>query len=117
MNKRKCGGKYEDIAAKHLEAIGYRIIERNYRCRAGEIDLIAADKGTIVFVEVKYRKGSGSGYPEEAVTPYKQRRISFAASFFCMMNHIPGNVPCRFDVVAIDNQGLRHYKNAFMYAL
>ena len=114
-NKRLLGTKYENIAADYLRDKGYTIIEHNFRDRTGEIDIIALDEDTIVFTEVKYRKNEKSGYPEEAVSESKMRRISKTADFFCMEKNIKDNTGCRFDVIAIDESGIRHYENAFMY--
>ena len=73
MNKRQTGSEYEGLAAKWLEGHGYQIVERNYRCRQGEIDLIAEKDGYLVFVEVKYRRSSEAGDPAEAVDYWKQK--------------------------------------------
>lgn len=115
MNTRKCGGRYEEAAARMLAASGYDILERNFRCKFGEIDIIAKDRKTLVFVEVKFRKNRAGGYPEEAVSYAKQRKISLVAGYYCMMHGISDSVECRFDVVAIDGGGMRHHVNAFMY--
>ncbi len=100
-NKRATGGRYEELAAGFLQEKGYRILERNYRDRYGEIDLIARDGACLVFVEVKYRRNSASGFPEEAVDARKQERIRHAASYYLYSRHYPEDTPCRFDVVAI----------------
>ncbi len=117
MNKRKVGASYESVASSYLEAQGCRVICRNYRCRLGEIDLIAVDetgdKACLVFVEVKYRRQSGSGRPEEAVTPAKQRTIRKVAEHYCMRYKIRSCTPCRFDVIAVEGEQLRHIQNAF----
>ena len=75
-NNRKKGARKEMEAAAWLEGKGLQILERNYRCKKGEIDLIAWEKGIYVFLEVKYRKGNGCGHPAEAVDEKKQKRIS-----------------------------------------
>ena len=115
MNKRKLGTEYEDLAATYLEKNGVRIIMRNFRCRSGEIDLIGTDEdGGLVFIEVKYRASNEKGAPEEAVTVSKQRTIYKVAEYFMLTNDVPQDLPCRFDVIAIDGDGsIRHYKNAF----
>src|SRR5262245_54109214 len=77
---RGAGG--EETAREHLEALGYRILARNYRCRYGEIDLIADDHGVIVFVEVKTRSPSSYGTPRDAVTPAKRRKMARTASHY-----------------------------------
>ena len=73
------GKRSERLAAEYLKRTGYRIIETNFRSKVGEIDIIAKEKGTIVFVEVKARSSSRFGSPKGAVTPAKQRKISMAA--------------------------------------
>ena len=93
-NKRGVGTHYEDIAVKFLEENKYTILERNFRFHRDEIDIIAKDDDTIVFVEVKYRSSEIKGYPSEAVD-YKT------------------DVPCRFDVVGILGDKIEHIKNAF----
>ncbi len=89
------------MACAELERLGYAIVERNYRIRSGEIDIIADDAGTIVFVEVKTKTDGSFGDPVDEVTPQKQRQIiamgEYYATYCC-----PPNTPCRFDVVAVD---------------
>lgn len=99
-NKRAVGMDYEQEAARYLEALGYRIRERNYRCRMGEIDLIAMEGGYLVFIEVKYRAGLHTGEPQEAVDYRKQKKICLAASYYCLVHQISMEQPCRFDVAA-----------------
>ena len=72
-NNRILGSEAEDIACHYLEKMNYTILEKNFRCRSGEIDIIAFHEGAIVFVEVKYRKDCKLGHPREAVHYYKQR--------------------------------------------
>ena len=115
MNKRSLGNEYEKIAADFMSDNGCVILERNYHCKSGEIDIIAQDREDLIFAEVKYRKGKESGYPEEAVNISKQRRICKTADFYRIQHKIPENISCRFDVIAIDESGIRYYKNAFMY--
>lgn len=116
-NKRKTGSDYELLAARYLEAKGYRILEHSFRCRSGEIDLIAWDpQGYLVFAEVKYRAGAAAGRPEEAVTPAKQRTISRVADYYRVRHQTDLSVPCRFDVIAIEKRTVRHNINAFPYA-
>lgn len=113
MNKREIGTAYEDRAAQYLEQKGYQILERNYRCRQGEIDLVAMDGSYLVFVEVKYRSNRGKGHPAEAVNVRKQQRITRAAVYYCYKHRIPEDHPCRFDVVSILDSETEHIKNAF----
>lgn len=87
---------------------------KNFRCRNGEIDLIARDGKYLVFVEVKYRGGKSQGNASSAVDWRKQRRISHAAQFF-LLRYGYGEPPCRFDVVAIDGEHIQWIRNAFDY--
>lgn len=99
---RKMLGKAgEDRAARFLAKQGYKILERNYRVPSGEIDLIALHKGEVVFVEVKTRTSDAFGAPELAVTPRKQRQMVKAALGYIKYKKLH-QVPCRFDVVAIN---------------
>lgn len=115
MNKRQTGAAYEERAARWMESRGIRILEKNFRCRQGEIDLIARDGKYLVFVEVKYRKNSASGYPAEAVDVRKQRRIADTALYYCYTHKIPESQPCRFDVASICGDRIEYIKNAFEY--
>ena len=119
MNKRRVGSVYEEKAAEYLEKNGYRILKRNFRCRRGEIDLIASGKegadSVLVFIEVKYRLSDSIGRPEEAVTPLKMKNICRTTDYYRICNGIPEDRTCRFDVIAIQGDNLRHYKNAFPY--
>jgi putative endonuclease len=90
----------EDLACRELERRGYAIIARRYRCRRGELDIIARDGATVVFVEVKARDGHAFGDAAEAVTWQKRRRIVRLAHEYVMQHHLI-DCPCRFDVVSI----------------
>jgi putative endonuclease len=90
----------EDLACAALEKRGYEIIARRYRRRGGEIDIIAKDGPTWVFVEVKARDSHEFGDAAEAVTPFKRRRIAQLAMDYVARNRL-SNCPCRFDVVSI----------------
>jgi putative endonuclease len=114
-NRRKIGADYERQAEEYLQTCGYRILERNYRCRQGEIDLIAREGEALVFLEVKYRRTAAHGLPSEAVTPAKQRTICRVADYYRLTHGIPDNTPCRFDVVSILGQEITLYRNAFLY--
>lgn len=114
-NKREIGTRYEMLAGAYLESQGYHVREYNYRCKLGEIDLIAEDGEYLVFCEVKYRMGTGSGYAAEAVDHRKQKIISRCALHYLMVKHL-ADVPCRFDVVSIQGNDITLYKNAFEYA-
>ncbi len=113
INKRELGNDKEKIAAKYLTGCGYQILETNYYCRAGEIDIIAKDSEYLCFIEVKYRNDVSSGYPEEAVDVRKAGRISRSALFYLNQEKLPENTPCRFDVVAILGEEVTLFKNAF----
>ncbi|MCH1983678.1 YraN family protein [Ruminococcus sp. OA3] len=115
MNRRMLGSWYEEKAAEELKLRGYKILEKNYRCRTGEIDLVAWKDGILIFAEVKYRTTAHSGYPEEAVGLQKQRRISKAAAWYMSERRLRPETPCRFDVVAILGEEVRIYENAFEY--
>ena len=114
--KQKFGQEGEALAARHLKKNGYRIIEKNYRTKLGEIDIIAKDKDTLVFVEVKSRRSWQFGNPKAAVTPRKQRKISMVALHYLKSTHRT-NVSARFDVAAVtithDKPQIEIIKNAF----
>lgn len=110
---RAKGAYYETQAAAFLESQGYEVLERNYWTRFGEIDLIAKEEEYLVFVEVKYRVNDQMGFPEEAVNKRKQRTIFRCAQIYLMEKGKLDNIPCRFDVVAIDGTQIRLRKNAF----
>jgi putative endonuclease len=115
-SRRAIGANWEEVAAQFLQKNGFVIVERNYVCNHGEIDLIAKENDEIVFVEVKFRKNKKFGSAEEFVTPKKQELIRRTAEGFVIERNIE-NIPCRFDVIAIDyengNHKITHYKNAF----
>ena len=112
-NLRRLGAQKELAAAEYLSGCGYRILEHNFYSRIGEIDLVASEGGYLVFVEVKYRRTNALGYPEEAVTPAKQRAVLGAARYYMFKNGYPPETPCRFDVVAVMGEEIRLIKNAF----
>jgi len=106
----------EELACRELERRGYAIIERRYRRRRGELDVIARDGQTLVFVEVKAREDRMFGDAAEAVTVRKRRRIVRLAMEY-VMRHRLANIPCRFDVVSIHIEAGRPaievFQNAF----
>ena len=113
--RKLLGRTGEDLAAKHLAGRGYAILERNYRAPYGEIDLIALDSGTVVFVEVKTRTTDAYGAPELAVNQRKQERMVKAALGYLKHKKLH-QMPCRFDVVAIsgaDSGTVELIQNAF----
>lgn len=113
MNKRAKGTIYEKKAAEYLESAGYHVVQANYRCKAGEIDLIARQGGYLVFVEVKYRRDGRSGDGAEAVDVRKQRRITKAALWYLTERHMDTEVPCRFDVISFQGQEIHLIQDAF----
>lgn len=115
MNRRKTGAYYEKLVAEYLETQGYEILETNYRCRMGEIDLIAKEGETLVFVEVKYRRDESMGNPKEAVHRKKQKKISMTAAYYLMRECGCMDIPCRFDVAAVLGEQIEVVKNAFEY--
>lgn len=114
QNNRKVGKEQEQCALLELKKQGYEILERNFRCRIGEIDLIAKHRGYLVFIEVKYRKTAGSGYAAEAVTRSKQRIICRVADYY-LLTHCTEIPACRFDVAAFEGDHFTIYENAFEY--
>ena len=99
------GHRGEARAARYLKGLGYRIIRRNYKSPAGEVDIIARDAETIVFVEVKARKGHAFGSPIEAVDQRKRRRITGAAMFY--MSGLKEQPCARFDLIGVMIRGWR----------
>ncbi len=97
---RGAGYDWERLAEKRLTEAGYRILERNFRARPGELDFVAEENGVLCFVEVKGRRGVGYGTPAEAVTAEKRRRI-FRTAEAWLARERRADAPCRFDVVAI----------------
>ena len=111
------GNAGEDIAATYLEQHGYRILERQYRCKLGEIDIIAEQAGEIIFVEVKTRRTNSCGAPALAVNYYKRRKIIRTARWYVMHKNMDDR-NCRFDVLEVyasHNGGcaVRAIENAF----
>lgn len=116
-NRRETGSSYERAAGEFLEEQGYRIRQYNYYCRYAEIDIVAEAEGYLVFCEVKYRRNSTAAETLEAVDMRKQRQICRGALFY-MCEHHETDMPCRFDVVAINGGSgpeITLIKNAFDY--
>jgi len=116
--RRSVGKRGEDAAAGFLVKRGWSIVERNVRSRLGEIDLVARDRDTLVFVEVKCRREAPGDPPETAVTPEKQRRLGRLATGY-LKRHGLREIACRFDVVAVTLDArdrvkeIRHLEHAF----
>jgi putative endonuclease len=95
------GSKGEDLAVQYLKKKGFKVIERNYHCSAGEIDLIAREGNTLVFVEIKARSSSDYGLPQEAVDRFKQKKMIEVARAYMAERHLTEDIAARFDVVAV----------------
>ena len=116
MNHLTIGKRGEDIAAEFLQKQGYRILQRRYRSKMGEIDIIAAKADWCVFIEVKTRRSARFGLPSEAVNYHKQGKIINTALLYLAFTGRQ-NCPVRFDVIEIiltaDNHKINHIENAF----
>lgn len=112
----RLGRRGEDLAAAHMTRLGFTVLERNFRCRDGEVDIVAAGRGVIVFCEVKTRRTNRWGEPSEAVDARKQERLRRLAARW-LRERRPGPVDVRFDVVSIVARGGRpelvHIADAF----
>jgi putative endonuclease len=115
-HRQKLGKQAEDLASRELAARGYQILQRRFRTRWGEIDIIARDGETLVFVEVRARAGEDYGSAEDSITARKEWRMTRMAEAYLLDQRL-GDVDCRFDVVAIDWSGpepvLTVYRSAF----
>jgi len=118
LERRERGLRSEKLAEEHLRRQGYRILARNFRCRMGELDLVALDGEELVFVEVRSRTSEAYGAPEESVVRRKQARLRRVAEYYLLHSGRP-DAFCRFDVVGVvlDDAGrlrrIEHYKAAF----
>ena len=117
MQTTRFGRDGETAAEKYLEGKGYHFLTRNFKRTHGEIDLIMEDGETLVFIEVKSRTNRRYGEPKEAVTPFKQQHIRYAAKAFACSRHIEGR-RIRFDVVEVMQMAdgivkFHHIRNAF----
>ena len=112
LNKRELGTQKELQAMHYLESQGMKILQRNFQCRMGEIDLIAQEGDCLVFVEVKYRAGNRYGSPLEAVNVRKQNTNRNVAQYY-LLGRKQVDCPVRFDVVGNCGNELEHMRNAF----
>ena len=112
MNTRTVGRRGEDVAVDYLISQGYKILNRNYSCKIGEIDVVAWDGEFVVFIEVKARADTSFGMPREAVNWRKQKTIIKVAEYWLYKNKRTG-VPVRFDVVEILDGNVSHITDAF----
>jgi putative endonuclease len=110
---RALGAAAEQLAARYLLARGYRILATNYTCQGGELDLVAEEGPTLVFVEVRSRRSSAFGGAAETVGPIKRKRLIHAASHYLGHQCRGAERPCRFDLVAIDAGEITHIQDAF----
>lgn len=101
------------MAADYLESQGMRIVERNFRGKQGEIDIIGYHKHYLVFVEVKYRSNATRGNALEAVNTHKQRRICKVADYYRYMHRLGSSTMVRYDVIAIQGENIQWIQNAF----
>jgi len=112
-NTSEIGSSAETLAANYLADQGLKIIERNFSAKTGEIDLIALDEKTLVFIEVKFRKSARFGQPYETVTHSKQQKIIRTAQTFLQKNKKHTKKACRFDIISILNDDITWFKHAF----
>ncbi len=111
---QRAGAEAEERALKHLRRKGrHHCLARNFRTPGGEVDLVTLEGEVLVFVEVRARTRSEYGLPEETVGPRKRQRLQRAARAYLASNPDQGRRRCRFDVVAVDGQGLRWIRDAF----
>ena len=113
MNKREIGSKYERIAREYLIKNDYNVIETNFRCKIGEIDIIAKKENYLCFIEVKYRDKDSLAKGLYAVDKNKQKKIYNVAKYYMLINNISDDTACRFDVISIDGDEITIIKNAF----
>jgi putative endonuclease len=116
INTRALGQVYESLAAKHLQAAGLTIVERNFNCKVGEIDLIASDPSdhdTLVFVEVRFRSAGSFVDGLSTVGDSKRKRFIKAVKYYLLTHREQANRFMRFDVISLSNQDLDWHKNAF----
>ena len=109
INKRKVGAFYESLTADWLESRGWTVLERSYRCRVGEIDLIARKGKNLSFIEVKYRTGAWYGGSPEAVDRRKQMKIIRVAQWYAACHPWTETMNCRYDVAAFREDGTLEY--------
>lgn len=111
------GRQFEELAKRHVQANGARVLQQNLLCRSGEIDLICLDAGVLAFVEVRHRHSSRFGGAAASVNPIKQQRVARAAAYFlprlARMYFQGRTPPCRFDVIALEGETLSWLKGVF----
>ncbi|WP_111497298.1 MULTISPECIES: YraN family protein [Marinobacter] len=107
--RRRQGQEAEEAAARYLTRKGLKVVTRNFHCRGGELDIVAWDAETLVFVEVRFRGNGSFENPMESVTPNKQQRVIRAASVYLQKQGL-WQAPCRFDVIAITPGRWRRFR-------
>ena len=110
---RKIGEHYEQLACKHLTSHGIKVLSTNFTTKGGEIDIIAQDQDTLVFVEVKYRRPTDYACALETITASKKRRLVHAAKTYLLAQNLYDQCTCRFDVIAFDDEKLQWIQDAF----
>jgi putative endonuclease len=117
IDRSVAGAAWEQVARRHLETAGLQLLGANQRYRMGEIDLVMDDRGSVVFVEVRYRGSDAFGGSVLSVDKHKQRKLVLAAQCFLAANPALARKPCRFDVVAVDGSAepprVEWIRNAF----
>lgn len=112
VNNIVVGKHGEDLATEYLKNNEFYILDRNFKCKIGEIDIVAKKDDVIIFVEVKTRSGDRFGMPREAVNYYKQRKIRNVASVYIKFKRL-FDYSCRFDIIEILDGQITHIENAF----
>lgn len=114
-SRKDIGKIYEEQCREYLKSKGIKVLEWNFRCRFGEIDIIGKDADYLIFFEVKARRTDNSGYAQEAVTYRKQRTICRVCDVYLAKHGISLEQPVRFDVLAVNQNEIVWYQNAFDY--
>ncbi len=114
MNKRQKGQIYEEKAVDYLKDMGYKVLDRNVYTKFGELDLVAMDQETLVFIEVKYRSNGAYGHPAESVNYHKQKHIINSSKWYMMVKGY-SQVNVRYDVCGWHQGQIKYYKGAFSY--
>lgn len=117
MNTRAAGAQKEEQVCAYLLSQGVRLVERNFRNRQGEIDIVGYDGPYLVFFEVKYRSGKSKGTAAEAVGSAKQKKICRVADYYRYLHQCAEDTPIRFDVVAVDGEDMKWIRDAFPYQI
>ena len=112
MNTKILGNIGEILAKNYLKKKKFKILETNFKCKIGEIDIIASKNNIIVFVEVKFKSTKKFGLPREMVTLHKQNKIKLVASYYLQIKKLYNSI-CRFDVIEIFDKDINHIENAF----